>query len=367
MKRVAGWAALGLASLPLGIAAANLRLLRRPEPVSGRPAVSVLIPARDEEANIAAAVGAVLANRDVEIELLVLDDGSTDRTAAILAGIDDPRLSVITGAGVLPPGWSGKQHACARLAERASHELMVFVDADVRLAPDALSRLAGFMQADTSLGLASGVPHQTTIRPGEWLLLPLIHLLLLGYRPIWLDRDQRRPGFAAGCGQLFVARRSLYRGMGGHDAIRASKHDGLTLPRAFRRAAFPTGLFDATDLAECRMYQDWPTLWSGLGKNATEGMATPAALPVWTALLFGGHVLPFLLCLSGRTRTRPAIAAMLASLGLRALLAARFRQDVRGVASQPAGVLLLLWRQWTALFAARAGRPTEWRGRTYQS
>ena len=91
MKRVAGWAALGLASLPLGIAAANLRLLRRPEPVSGRPAVSVLIPARDEEANIAAAVRAVLANRDVEIELLVLDDGSTDRTSAILAGIDDPR------------------------------------------------------------------------------------------------------------------------------------------------------------------------------------------------------------------------------------------------------------------------------------
>ncbi|MCQ8279536.1 glycosyltransferase [Acetobacteraceae bacterium KSS8] len=367
MKHAAGWTALGLAALPLGIAAANLPLLRRPERASGRPALSVLIPARDEEANIDAAVRAVLANRGVEIELIVLDDGSTDRTAAILAAIDDPRLSVIAGKGSLPPGWSGKQHACARLAERASHELMVFVDADVRLAPDALSRLAGFMQADPSLGLASGVPHQTTIGAGEWLLLPLIHLLLLGYRPIWLDRTRRQPGFAAGCGQLFIARRSLYQAIGGHDSIRASKHDGLTLPRAFRRGGFPTGLLDATDLADCRMYQDWPTLWSGLGKNATEGMATPSALPIWTALLFGGHVLPFLLCLSRRTCTAPAAAAVLASLSLRGLLAARFRQDARSVASHPAGVLLLLWRQWTALFAARAGRPTEWRGRTYQS
>ena len=361
-----GWASLGLAALPLAIAVANLFLLRRPDPAADRPSVSVLIPARDEEANIADAVAHVLTNRDVEIELLVLDDGSTDATAAILAAIGDPRLDVLRGEGVLPPGWSGKQYACKRLAARARHDLIVFVDADVRLAPDALARLAGAMQADPSLGLASGVPLQVTRSWSERLLLPLIHLLLFGYRPIWLDRGRTMPGFAAGCGQLFIARRQAYLATGGHDAIRASLHDGLTLPRAFRRAGFATGLFDATSLASCRMYSNATDLWSGLGKNATEGMATTRALPLWTVLLGGGHVLPFLLLLRPGPRSRPAALAACCSLGLRLLLAARFRHSLRGAMLHPIGVAALLARQWSALAAARAGRPTQWRGRTYQ-
>jgi hypothetical protein len=360
-----GWISLGLAALPLAIATANLFLLRRPEPALDRPSVSVLIPARDEEANIADAVAHVLANRDIEIELLVLDDGSTDATAAILAAIDDPRLGVLRGEGVLPAGWSGKQYACKRLAAHARHDLMVFVDADVRLAPDALARLAGAMQADPSLGLASGVPLQVTRSWSERLLLPLIHLLLFGYRPIWLDRGMTEPGFAAGCGQLFIARRESYRAIGGHDAIRASLHDGLTLPRAFRRAGYATGLFDATGVATCRMYDNWDDLWSGLGKNATEGMATRVALPVWTVLLGGAHVLPFALLTRRGTRSGAAMAAVGCSLALRALLAIRFRQDISGVATQPVGVALLLARQWSALFNAGRGRPTRWRGRDY--
>ncbi len=361
--RIAGWTAFGLSALPLAVAAVNLRLLRPPRPATGRPSVSVLIPARNEAANIADAVGCVLRSRDVELELLVLDDGSTDATAAILAAIADPRLRVIPGDGVLPTGWSGKQYACARLGGAARHELLVFVDADVRLLPDALSRLAGAMQADPELGLASGVPRQVTGTWSERLLLPLIHLLLLGYRPIWLDRGRIEPGFAAGCGQLFVARRDAYRAMGGHDAIRASLHDGLTLPRAFRRAGSPTGLFDATGFATCRMYGNARDLWEGLGKNATEGMATARALPVWTALLGGGHVLPPLLLLLAPGG--PALAALGCGLGLRLLLARRFRQDLRGVALHPVGVLSLLMLQWHALLRARSGKPTSWRGRSY--
>ncbi len=362
--RIAGWTAFGLSALPLAVAIVNLRLLRPPRPAAGRPAVSVLIPARNEAANIADAVACVLRCQDVELELLVLDDGSTDATAAILATVADPRLRVIAGDGVLPPGWSGKQYACARLGRAAQHELLVFVDADVRLAPDALSRLAGAMEADPELGLASGVPRQITGSWSERLLLPLIHLLLLGYRPIWLDRDRTQPGFAAGCGQLFVARRDAYRATGGHDAIRASLHDGLTLPRAFRRAGFQTGLFDVTGFATCRMYGNARDLWEGLGKNACEGMATQRALPVWTVLLGGGHVLPLLLVLLRRPQPQ-TVAALGCGLALRLLLAVRFRQDLLGALLHPVGVLLLLVRQWSALLGAQAGRPKTWRGRTY--
>ncbi len=347
-----------LAASPLALALDNMRRLRTPAPADGVPAVSVLIPARNEAANIGAAVHAVLASRGVDLDLVVLDDGSTDDTADILAGIADPRLRVLLG-GALPAGWSGKQHACARLADAARHDLMLFVDADVRLAPDAARRIAGFMQRN-DVGLASGFPRQMTIGWAEILLLPLIHFLLLGYLPIARMQHNLSPGLGAGCGQLMMVRKDAYGRAGGHSAIRASLHDGIMLPRAFRRAGIMTGLFDATALASCRMYDSSAGVWEGLTKNATEGMAKPIALPIWTFLLAGGHVVPFFLLPAW-----PAIIACACAYLLRALLAWRFGQSWRSVVLHPAGVAVLLMLQWAALLRAAFGVRATWRGRAY--
>ncbi len=303
----------------------------------------------------------MLASEGVELELIVLDDASTDRTPEILRRIDDGRLRV-AAAPPLPPGWSGKQHACHVLAGLARHELMVFVDADVRLAPDAVARMAGFMQRH-KVGLASGFPRQVTESWAEVLLLPLIHFLLLGFLPIASMRRSLSPALGAGCGQLFIARREHYWRAGGHAAIRASLHDGITLPRAFRRAGAMTDLFDAGALARCRMYLNAGQVWEGLCKNATEGMAKPAALPIWTAILGGGQVLPALLVLLA-----PGPVAALAlgcGIGLRLVLALRFRQPVVSALLHPLGVLVLLILQWWSLLRALAGVRATWRGRAY--
>ena len=353
--------ALVLAFGPLLLGLWNLMLFRVPPLAAGRPAVSVLIPARNEEANIGDACAAILASTGVEIELVVLDDASTDRTPDILRAIADPRLR-IASAPMLPPGWSGKQHACNALGALARHELMVFVDADVRLAPDALSRMAGYM-ARHPVGLASGFPRQVTVTWSEQLLLPLIHFLLLGYLPMAAMLRSGSPGLGAGCGQLFIARRGAYVQAGGHAAIRASLHDGLTLPRAFRRAGLMTGLFDATPFATCRMYTDAAQVWEGLCKNATEGMAKPWALPVWTVILFGGQVLPVLLMLTAPCL--PAALAVAASYVLRLLLAARFRQPWLAALLHPLGIMAVLVVQWSSLARALRGRPATWRGRAY--
>ncbi|MBV8916379.1 MAG: glycosyltransferase [Acetobacteraceae bacterium] len=355
------WAALLLAIGPLLLGLLNQLLLRPPPRAAGRPAVSVLIPARNEEANIAASCAAVLASEGVELELIVLDDASTDRTPEILRGIQDPRLRVAV-APPLPPGWSGKQHACHVLGGLARHELMVFVDADVRLSSDALCRMAGFMQRHP-VGLASGFPRQITRTWSEQLLLPLIHFMLLGFLPMGAMRRSASPALGAGCGQLFVARRAAYWRAGGHQAIRASLHDGITLPRAFRRAGEMTDLFDAGRIASCRMYTDAAQLWEGLCKNATEGMARPGALPVWTVILGGGQVLPFLLLLT--LPSGPALAALLCGIGLRLLLAARFRQPVASALLHPLGVAALLGIQWWSLLRAAVGGKATWRGRAY--
>jgi hypothetical protein len=356
------WISLFLAAGPFLLGLGNLLLYRCPAPARDRPQVSVLIPARNEEANIGDAVACVLASEGVELELVVLDDGSTDRTGEILRAVADPRLRIGTSPG-LPAGWSGKQHACQALSRLARHELMVFVDADVRLAPDALARMAGVMERDPALGLASGFPAQVTVTWAERLLLPLIHFLLLGYLPIAAMRRQASPALGAGCGQLFIARRDAYDRAGGHAAIRASLHDGITLPRAFRRAGIMTDLFDAAPFARCRMYQSTGQVWEGLTKNATEGMAKPVALPVWTAILGGGQVLPLALMIA--SPSLPAAAALAAGIGLRLALAWRFRAPVLSAALHPLGVLALLVVQWAALIRAARGRPATWRGRAY--
>ncbi len=365
------WTVFALALLPLVMTLWNL-LLYRPPRASAPPgtAVSVLIPARDEAANIGPAIAAVLANRDVDLELVVLDDHSTDGTAEIVlaATASDPRVR-LERAPPLPPGWSGKQHACWVLANHARHDVLIFLDADVRVAPDAVGRAAGFLLAGGS-GLVSGFPREVTATAAEHLTIPWIHLLLLGYLPMGFMRLFKAHGFGAGCGQFMVARRHAYMAAGGHAAIRTSLHDGVTLPRAFRRAGFMTDLFDATDLAACRMYAGWAQVWSGFGKNATEGMATPVALPVWTALIGLGHVLPLPLLIvglvAGSTPVATLGAAALACNLLQRLIAGwRFRQHWLGGVLHPVGAVLLLAIQWAALVRSFRRRPAVWRGRSY--
>lgn len=349
----ARWLSLAAAAIPAALFFKNLRAYRRTgEGINA--GVSVLIPARDEEANIGAAVESALANCLSEMEVIVLDDASTDGTARIVREIAarDPRVRLET-APALPAGWNGKQHACAVLAEHARFATLIFMDADVRLAPDALGRMAGFL-SESGAQLASGVPRQEVGTFSEGLLLPLIHFVLLGFLPIGRMRRSTAPAYAAGCGQLFIADAEAYRRCGGHDAIHAAVHDGIALPRAFRQAGFRTDLFDATEVATCRMYRTNGDVWRGLSKNAHEGLGAPARIGVWTALLFAGQVLPFLL------RSPLGIALALAP---RLAAARRFHQPLWSALAHPAGIVALLGIQWWSLVRRSLGARSRWKGR----
>ena len=370
----------------------NLRVYRVPPVLDGSalPPVSILIPARNEAGGIVAALQHALASRGCEVEIIVMDDGSTDATASLVQTMaaEDVRVT-LRSAPALPAGWNGKQHACWALAQAARHPLLCFVDADVRLEPECVARMAKFLASSKS-SLVSGFPRQITRTPMEWLLLPLIHFVLLGFLPIGRMRAGTNPGFAAGCGQFMMVRSADYFACGGHSGIPLTMHDGLRLPKLFRQHGLRTDLADVTELATCRMYTTAAQVWNGLAKNATEGLAAPARIVPISALLLAGQVVPFvflvlllvelavfaskllvhreyLLGISrvGITILASVILAALCAWLPRILAARRFRQDWRSALLHPFGVALLLVLQWYALIRQIAKRPVSWRDRAY--
>jgi hypothetical protein len=370
--------AVALAALPCLVFLWNFgayeRLRRKPEirnPKSESWEISLLIPARNEERSIEQTLTAALANRDVDLEVIVLDDNSTDRTAEIVRSMAeaDPRVRLET-APPLPDGWCGKQHACYSLSQLASHELMVFIDADVTLSADALGRIISFMNERPWVELASGFPRQLTGTLAEKLVIPLITYVLLGYLPLRWSRVYTSPGFGAGCGQLFIARKTSYQKMGGHSAIRTTLHDGVKLPREYRKHSMMTDLFDGSDIASCRMYRNAREVWAGLTKNSVEGLGSPGAIWFWTFALLGAAVLPWIVLAIGLAQgatyeVHAAIAAIVMGLVPRLVTAVTARESWLGAILHPVGILILIAVQWTGLIRHYRGQPQQWKGRAY--
>jgi len=366
------------AAIPAFIFAINVCLFRRPGRAWNKrllPPVSMLIPARNEELSIGAAIVAVLTSRGVDLEIIVLDDGSTDSTAKIVQAFaeENPRVRLAT-APPLPEGWNGKQHACWVLAGLATHDVFCFLDADVRVGPEAIYRMVSELnyvaKKVPELALVSGFPRQITKTFLEWLLLPLIEFVLLGFLPLAGERWSRSSAFAAGCGQFMMVRREPYFECGGHSAIPMTMHDGLLLPKLFRKYGFRTGVYDLSRDAVCRMYTSAGEVWRGLAKNATEGMASPLRIPIFTVLLFAGQVITFPVALLYNAlhpwAFNPATVGVLFSFFMRCFCAWRYQQLWRSVFLHSLGVLVLLMVQWYALLRKLFRLPAKWKGRTYR-
>ena len=332
--------------------------------------ISILIPARNESSSIGPALEAILQNDHPDFEVVVLDDHSEDDTAHIVQAIAerDPRVRLVESKP-LPAGWNGKQHACWQLANQSQSDWLLFLDADVRLSKDAISRCLA-EQKQRQAPLISGFPMQETGTLAEKILIPLMHYVLLGYLPINRMRSTLGVGLAAGCGQLFFANKQNYMSVGGHSAIRNSRHDGIQLPRAYRRAGHQTDIFDATDIAQCRMYTSTQQVCNGLLKNATEGIANARLIVPFSILLIGGSVLPSVLLVCGYALGASLTAMILLFIAFvigfipRVIAIKRFRQSYLGAILHPIGVLWFVILQWVALIRKLLGLTTQWRGRS---
>ena len=249
--------------------------------------------------------------------------------------------------------WNGKQHACKQLSEAAEYDRLVFLDADVRSADDVLARLCNY-QDRTDVGLLSAFPHPTT---GTWLekwLIPMMHFILLGYLPFTRMRSQCDPSLAAGCGQLFMTTRRAYQAAGTHAAIKASRHDGVKLPRAYRTAGIMTDVVDGKlDMADCRMYRDTGEVIRGALKNATEGIASPRLIVPFTILLLGCSLLPPLAIVFSAATGKPISALAISTV---AMVLAHLPRFVAAVRLRQSGSMPSATFPQRSLFSAAVGR-----------
>jgi isopentenyl-diphosphate delta-isomerase type 1 len=370
MTVLAGIAAAGAAGTRL-TTALNLWGYRPPADEPGpetAPLVSVCIPARDEAANLGDSLASILASDYPNLEVLVYDDQSTDDTPRILREwIErDPRVRRVRTVP-LPPGWNGKQHACAQLGFSARGDWLIFTDADVRFEPDAVRRSVGFARR-RGLALASTFPRQVTGTLAERLIVPMIFFVLMSYLPTFRMRRSTTPAASAGCGQFLLVDREAYRSSGGHTAFPGAMHDGIELPRLIRRRNGRTDLFDGTGLMKVRMYRGFDETWAGFAKNAYEGLGSPALLVFLTVFHVIAFILPWALLPWGLATGRGGVAGLsAAAIGLawwqRWRLGRRFGQPAWVALLHPLAILLMTAVQWYSYRLYRSGR-TAWKGRT---
>ncbi len=241
-----------------------------PEP----PSVSAIIPAKDEEATLADCLASVRAQAYPDLEILVVDDRSTDRTAAIARAVaaEDPRVRLIA-IEHLPPGWTGKTHALHVAAGQARGDWFWFLDADTRHEPDSLAIVLEYARARDA-AMASLLPEMRCESFWERVVQPLAGIVLIQNYPLfWANDPKRKLAFANG--QYILIRRDAYRAAGGHEAVRDKFVEDIYLAKQVKQAGFSSRTAIAHGIGSTRMYTSLPQLvrgWSrilydALGRN----------------------------------------------------------------------------------------------------
>ena len=345
-------------------------------PADGPP-VSVIIPARNEGAVIETVVRTVLASRYRQLELIVVDDRSTDDTSARVARLtrEDRRLRLVPGAP-LPDGWYGKPWACLQGARAATGGLLLFTDADTTHGPELLGRAVAALQRERA-DLVTVAPHQRCVTFWERLIMPQIWLLLgLRYHPARVNRARRERDAIAN-GQFILTTREAYQAVGTHEAVRHEVAEDLALAQTYLRRGRRIHFAFAQEFMETRMYRSLGHLIEGWSKNMYLGgrrsfphepvlralvplllvsaflfwLVPPGATVAWLAGVDIGRLLPAALAASGLS----ALFWSLVSFGMEI-------PPVYGL-GYPAGAAMALYIVVRSIW--RGGRRVEWRGRVY--
>ena len=330
------------------------------------PLLSAVVPARDEERTIERTVRALLAQTYPALEVIVVNDRSTDATEAILERVaaDDPRLIVVHGEEP-PEGWLGKPWALHQGTLRARGELLLFVDADVIYEPDTLTAAVVTME-ERGLPMLSLMPHIEMHGFWEHIVMPNLGVFAFTFLPLWLGNRTRLSWFAVGGGPGNLVRRAEYDLAGGHSALKDAVVDDVGLARLFRRCGMRTEVVIANKFVSVRMYHGLREIVRGFTKNAFAvlGRSYAAAL-VFLVLAVLFHLLPYALLLTGDALAIAIVALItLTRVILFTVLGYRLDNAVFGHPLMIGTWCVILLR---SMWLTGVRRQLHWRGRTYDA
>jgi glycosyltransferase involved in cell wall biosynthesis len=342
----------------------------RPAGDAEQRGIAVLIPARDEAERIGPCLDAVLAQGDAVAEILVYDDHSMDGTAAVVAEYaqQDSRIRAVPPEP-LPPGWCGKNFACARLAAAAAAPWLLFLDADARLEPRAAARMVA--EAETRrLTFLSCWPGLDMRGFWEHALMPLLNFSVLTLFPAPLALRRNTPALGLAHGACILVQRDAYEAVGGHEAVRGELFEDTCLARHWRAQGARSACLDGQDIVRVRMYNSLAAIWNGFRKNFYPAFRRRASFWLFLAIHALVFVLPFV--------AAPAVwwhggvswpwwSAAGCVLLARAMLAARFHWAWWPIPVHPIAHAMMLALAVASWWRCASGHGVEWKGRQYRT
>jgi len=240
-------------------------------PAEGAPLISICVPARNEENNIRNCVESALAQDYPNIEVIVLDDRSTDATLTQLREIAarDSRLLPISGSD-LPEGWAGKPHALFQASAAAHGEWLCFVDADTFLKPEAISSVYA-KAIETEADLFTTMNEQVLGSFWEKVVMPLVMTALsVGFSPRKVNDPNTRDAIANG--QFIFIKRNVYDAIGGHESVKDQIVEDKAISEQVKWNGYHLVVADGMKVIRTRMYTSLPTMWEGWTKNIYLGL-----------------------------------------------------------------------------------------------
>ena len=360
------WVVIGI---ELSLGNRSIRFLKDlPAPAAPLPCrVSIIIPARNEERNVEEALQSVLKQDYRELEVIVVDDRSTDRTAGILDRVASANPTIrVVHLKELPPGWLGKNHALYRGAQEASGELLLFTEADVVMESSAVSRAVGYLlerQLD-HLAIAPDVK-----MPGVFLqiFVGAFGIFFSLYARPWKAKDPKSK-WCIGIGAFNLVRTGVYRAVGMHQAIAMRPDDDIKLGKLIKKHGYRQEFLFGTQMMHVEWYASVRELVDGLTKNAFAGVDYKVSAIVGASIAeFFLNVWPFLgvFLTHGATWVINAVVVLVILALCRDT--ARFLTVVpwHGIGF-PIATLLFIYIMWRSMLTALLHGGITWRGTHYR-
>jgi chlorobactene glucosyltransferase len=337
------------------------------------PLVSILIPARNEAENIKRCVRSLLKQDYTNIEILVLDDNSSDNTGQVVKEIEkkDSRVKLINGKP-LKSGWLGKSYACYQLSKYAKGKYLIFTDADTLHFKNSISSAISCL-IKNNLGALSVIPRQIMVSIHERMVVTWVHFGILCLLPLILVKKSKNPLFCTANGQFILFKMEVYKKIGGHKSIKVKILEDIHISKLVKRYGYNFMLFDGSKNIHCRMYRSFSELIRGFSKFMFAAfdynIFTIAVVIFLISALF---LFPFILLPLGflifnwpKIITNLIIVQIITIFVMRIVLAIRLNSRILDVLLQPLSMIYIILICFNSILQTKFGKGVCWKGRSY--